>query len=117
MAPVRKTAIHTLEASPAAEFAGRMISVRAAPEVLMERSRVTVDVLCATEPLRRSIFEFMVLAKTYATERRFGPIRDANLCADVGEITNRDREPWKPLASAYPSTQSSSSQASGGSYV
>lgn len=84
--------IHISAAEAARDFAGLLARVRAGAEVVIEDGPVTVAVLHAPTPPRRSISESIALAEARTRELGYKPVMDADFAADMEEII-RNRKP------------------------
>ena len=90
--------IHISAARAASDFEDLLARVRAGAEVLIEDGPLTVAVLRAPAPPRRSIEECIALAKKHEEETGDAPTLDPDFAADVEEIIS-NRKPWNPPAS------------------
>jgi antitoxin (DNA-binding transcriptional repressor) of toxin-antitoxin stability system len=79
----------------ARDFAGLLARVRAGAEIVIEDGPLTVAVLHAPAPPRRSIEECIALAKRHEEETGEAPVLDPDFAADVEGIVN-NRKPWNP---------------------
>ncbi len=90
--------IHISEAEAARDFAGLLARVRAGVEVVIENGSMTVAVLHAPTPPRRSISESIALAEARSKELGYTPTMDAAYASDLEEIIDnrkpRDRSAW-----------------------
>ncbi len=84
--------IHVSADEAARDFAGLLARVRAGAEVVIEDGRLTVAVLRAPAPTRRSISESIALAEARSKELGYKPVIDADFAADLEEIV-RNRKP------------------------
>src|SRR5271169_4861707 len=97
--------IHISEKEASATSVATLLAhVRAGAEVIIENGALTVAVLHAAEPVRRTISECIALAKTHEEETGKAPVMDAEFAEDVEEILGQ-RKPWNPPAWEQSSTQ------------
>jgi antitoxin (DNA-binding transcriptional repressor) of toxin-antitoxin stability system len=84
--------IHISATEAARDFAALLARVRAGAEVVIEDGPMTVAVLHAPTPPRRSISESIALAEARSKELGYKPVMDADFAADMEEII-RNRKP------------------------
>jgi antitoxin (DNA-binding transcriptional repressor) of toxin-antitoxin stability system len=84
--------IHISATEAARDFAALLARVRAGAEVVIEDGPLTVAVLHAPTPPRRSISESIALAEARSKELGYKPVMDADFAADMEEII-RNRKP------------------------
>lgn len=84
--------IHISAAEAARDFAELLARVRAGAEIVIEDGPMTVAVLHAPTPPRRSISESIALAEARSKELGYKPVMDAGFAADLEEII-RNRKP------------------------
>jgi antitoxin (DNA-binding transcriptional repressor) of toxin-antitoxin stability system len=84
--------IHITATEAARDFAALLARVRAGAEVVIEEGPMTVAVLHAPTPPRRSISESIALAEARSKELGYKPVMDADFAADMEEIV-RNRKP------------------------
>jgi antitoxin (DNA-binding transcriptional repressor) of toxin-antitoxin stability system len=84
--------IHISATEAARDFAALLARVRAGAEVVIEDGPMTVAVLHAPTPPRRSISESIALAEARSKELGYKPVMDADFAADMEEIV-RNRKP------------------------
>jgi antitoxin (DNA-binding transcriptional repressor) of toxin-antitoxin stability system len=84
--------VNMASAEAARDFAGLLARVRAGAEVVIEEGPLTVAVLRAPTPPRRSISESIAMAETRSKELGYKPVMDAGFAADLEEII-RNRRP------------------------
>lgn len=89
--------IHISAAEAARDFASLLARVREGAEVVIEDGPLTVAVLRAPNPPRRSIEECIALAKKHEEETGQAPVLDPDFAADVEQIV-KNRKPWNPPA-------------------
>ena len=89
--------IHISADEAARDFAALLARVRAGAEIVIEEDSLTVAVLHAPVPPRRSIEECIALARKHEEETGEAPVLDPDFAADVEEIMN-NRKPWNPPA-------------------
>ncbi len=91
--------IHVSTDEAARDFAGLLARVRAGAEVVIEDGPLTVAVLRAPTPARRSISESIALAEARSKEVGYKPLMDADFAADLEEIIGnrkpRDFAEWE----------------------
>jgi hypothetical protein len=91
-----KHVIHLSEKEASATSVATLLAhVRAGAEVIIENGALTVAVLHAAEPLRRTISECIALAKTHEEETGKAPVLDADFAEDLEEILG-NRKQWNP---------------------
>lgn len=84
--------IHISAAEAARDFAELLERVRAGAEVMIEDGPVTVAVLHAPAPPRRTLSESIAMAEAHAQELGYEPVLDEDFAADMEEII-RNRKP------------------------
>jgi len=84
--------IHISASEAARDFAALLARVRAGAEVVIEDGPMTVAVLHAPTPPRRSISDSIALAEARSKELGYKPVMDADFTADMEEII-RNRKP------------------------
>jgi len=89
--------IHISEAEAARDFAAVMDQVRAGVEVVIENGSLSVAVLRAASPQRRTLTECIERARKHELETGEAPVLYPDFAADVAEIIDK-REPWNPPA-------------------
>jgi antitoxin (DNA-binding transcriptional repressor) of toxin-antitoxin stability system len=84
--------IHITADEAARDFTALLNRVRAGTEVVIEDGHITVAVLHAPTPPRRSISESIALAEARSKELGYKPVMDASFATDMEEII-RNRKP------------------------
>ena len=85
------------EADAIRDLAAILQRAQSGAEVVIEDGTLTVAVLHAPTPPRRSIEECIALAKKHEEETGESPVLDPDFAADVEEII-KNRKPWNPPA-------------------
>ncbi len=92
-----KDVIHISEAKAASDFAALIARAWAGAKVITENGARPVAVLQGAEPVRRTIFECIALAKAHDEETGKAPVLDPDFAEDVEEILSQ-RKPWNSPA-------------------
>ncbi len=83
------------DADAASDFESLLARMRNGITVVIQHEDRPIAVVQPVEPLRRTIFECIAVAKAHEEESGTAPILDAGFASDVERIL-RDHEPWQP---------------------